>query len=505
MLLRDPRLIIVTDRIRSPTTHTYRIQWKPATPVEVRNQSVPGFATKQIFVDPGQPSFKTRNPAIPNLSIYPFSALPLSVERATGVGALNEPYCAYTFQGQGEMTVVTVLYPRPTMEADVKQISSLKGAENTAGFKTELNDGTLVTYQAAAQAAPLNVGEVAGTASGLLWVRGSNGTEYGLALDCRALKLRDKNQPKLPASDFEFVISTSKRSFFSLSALGELASRGKSSALSYTPIYRPLALVEFLPKADVFTDKVEVAMSSATPDAEIRYTLDGTDPTDNSPLYNGPVTLASTCQVKARSFRKGVTKVPPTASGTEASAVTWAIYTRKAPFEPPKQEATLPGINFAYYEGDFSLSSPTIDIFKPVKTGVVKELFDFSARQTKNNYAFVYGGFIDIPQDGVYSFHAPMELIYPIMDAGYDLCVFLGREEWYPATRWHNYGAWSVPLKKGSYPFKVTYVDQRPGWEKWHYPEGRKKEWMWDGEKPALLISGPGLEKQPIPASMLKR
>jgi hypothetical protein len=302
--------------------------------------------------------------------------------------------------------------------------------------------------------------------------------------------------PKLPSADFKYVLSPSKRFGFG----------PWSVSFSCTPIYRPLALVEFLPKADVFTDKVDVAMSCATPGADIRYTLDGSDPMGNSPLYTGPVTLTSTRQVKARSFRRGVTNVPPTASGTEASAVMGAIYTKQVPLEPQKGAPTSQGISYAYYEGDFSLSAPTIDIFKPAKTGTVKELFDLTARQTNSNYALVYYGFIDIPRDGIYSFHAPMELVYPIMDAGYDLRMFLGGEEWYPATRWHNYGVWSVPLKKGLYPLKVVYVDQRPGIKKqWHYPEPQNiNEWVWDGEKPVIEISGPGLEKQPISAAMLR-
>jgi hypothetical protein len=162
-----------------------------------------------------------------------------------------------------------------------------------------------------------------------------------------------------------------------------------------------------------------------------------------------------------------------------------------------------PGLKCDYYEGDWSLSAPTIDIMKPVRSDVVPELFDLNLRKTQGKYGFVYSGYLVIPQDGVYSFHAPQEMVYPIMDAAYDLRVFLAGEEWYPATRHHNYGVWSVPLQAGAYPFKVVYVDQRPGIEKWHYGEKRNPDWMWDGEKPLLEISGPGLAKQPVPSMML--
>jgi hypothetical protein len=152
-----------------------------------------------------------------------------------------------------------------------------------------------------------------------------------------------------------------------------------------------------------------------------------------------------------------------------------------------------------YEENPLQLSSYVLEMIKPAKTGVAKELFDISAKGTNGVYAFVYYGFIDIPVDGVYSFHAPMEFINPAIDCGYELRVFLGNKEWYPATRIHNYGTWSVPLQKGLHPFKVVWVDQRKQ-DVW---DGENRDRVWDGEKPALEISGPGLNRQPIPVSML--
>lgn len=46
---------------------------------------------------------------------------------------------------------------------------------------------------------------------------------------------------------------------------------------------------------------------------DIRYTLDGSDPTETSPLYKGPITLTTTTVVKARAFGKGV---PPSFTAT---------------------------------------------------------------------------------------------------------------------------------------------------------------------------------------------
>jgi hypothetical protein len=147
----------------------------------------------------------------------------------------------------------------------------------------------------------------------------------------------------------------------------------------------------------------------------------------------------------------------------------------------------------------------------PARTGPVKDLLDLSFRKTTGKYGFVNSGYLEIPADGVYSFHAPFEFVWP-GDSGYDLRFFLmfgeqgrGRwEEWYPGTRALNHGTWSVPLKKGKYAYRLEYVDQRPGADQWVYPEFKSTARVWNGEKPVIEISGPGLERQPIPARMLQ-
>lgn len=50
----------------------------------------------------------------------------------------------------------------------------------------------------------------------------------------------------------------------------------------------------------------KVNITSRIPGAEIHYELDGSDPTVNSPLYIGPVTITESCQVRARAFKFGM-------------------------------------------------------------------------------------------------------------------------------------------------------------------------------------------------------
>ena len=76
---------------------------------------------------------------------------------------------------------------------------------------------------------------------------------------------------------------------------------------------------------------------------------------------------------------------------------------------------------------------------------------------------------------------------------------------WYPATRLHGFGTWSMPLKQGFHEIKIIYVDFRmDGGKRLNRVEG-VRDCVWSGEKPALLLSGPGISKQPIPAVWLWR
>ncbi len=62
----------------------------------------------------------------------------------------------------------------------------------------------------------------------------------------------------------------------------------------------------FSPAAGTFLESVTVTLSSATPGASIRYTLDGSPATDASPLYTAPFTLGTPTTVSARAFAVGL-------------------------------------------------------------------------------------------------------------------------------------------------------------------------------------------------------
>ena len=59
------------------------------------------------------------------------------------------------------------------------------------------------------------------------------------------------------------------------------------------------------PAGGAFSRPLEVELSADQPEVEIRYTLDGSHPTGESPLYRRPILLAESAELEARAFREG--------------------------------------------------------------------------------------------------------------------------------------------------------------------------------------------------------
>lgn len=59
------------------------------------------------------------------------------------------------------------------------------------------------------------------------------------------------------------------------------------------------------PDGGNFAGKTQVQITSTTPGARIHFTLDGSEPTEKSPIYSEPVLLLGNTHVRARSFRDG--------------------------------------------------------------------------------------------------------------------------------------------------------------------------------------------------------
>jgi hypothetical protein len=242
-----------------------------------------------------------------------------------------------------------------------------------------------------------------------------------------------------------------------------------------------------LPELPEFTDSVRIMLVQGTP-TEVRYTLDGSEPTTASPVYHAPFVVRRTTTVRARAFVDGQPAMAPEAR-TEY---------RKVPGRPPTAVAAghlAAGLDYEFYadttrEPAFRMNWPVRwrvehretrpDDLRPTKTGTVPN-FSLSPRDTNEMFAFRYTGYIRVPRTGVYTFTALSDDGAQLWIGDQSVFGSLGQS---PKTT-ETWG--QIALQAGVHPLTLGYFQA-------YGPMALE-----------LYIQGPGMRRQRIPASMLFR
>jgi len=496
---------IVVDRLQSSSPRQYSLDWRLPTPPVRQFEGKPApnykgksFAVESVQINPSHQNIVTAAADMPNLQIRHFGpAMEFSTEREDGEAVKDDYTLRYklydfwrisgTWKSTGNDLIVSLIEVIPAGAApQIGEIETLGDGKNTRGFKATINNGKNIAFLASANGdAELKAAGIPATADVLL-ICGN----HGISLGCN--KFQDK---ETASGDFEFNIE-------------------KDSTTSMTTIWSPIAPVKIEPRRNVISGDEPITLSCATEGVEIHYTLDGREPDLQSILYTGPITVNGSVMIKARAFRPGLARVPTTPAGTKATVTAVANYIRQealAPVAALGDNRYTSGLNAEYYEGDWKDLVFFPESAKPQKKQNVRNLFERCSPNVEKVFGWTYSGFLAIPADGVYTFHAPLEMVTSPQEPGYALRLFVGQEklsngkasgnlnEWYPATTRHAYGTWSIALKKGLQPFKLIYVDYRTdAVERFNHP-GMLLNTIWSGATPDLRVSGPGIDRQPIP------
>lgn len=485
--VRAGGLWIVTDRLRSAEAHDYALDWRfGILPGKVATDFLP----EHITVAGSEGRITTARPNGSNATLRHFSSSPLTFSTSEQRTPPDRGYRLHdfltvsgTWKAQGASAVVTAILPRRMGKTDdLAEVKSLN-APGVVGFSGVMPDGRRVTYVAAVDGVTrLVIGDLSGEAEALLVTVAADGARNGVVLGARSLQVAGKTMV-LPQADAEFSLS--------------------GRTWTTTAIHTPLSPVAIAPGTTVFTGEQAVTLSCATPGAEIRYTLDGSDPTLASPRYTASFTINASTVVKARALRPGLAVMPSTLSGTHVSVVTRADFTRSEfipAVTPPKTVAGLRHDTIAGRWQDLIMRPGRVPV---MKQGVVDRPFALASRSDAPTWGVRYRGWIEVPADGVYTVHAPTESFMPNIMAGYDLVVRIAGREWYPATTLHGLGTWSLALRKGAHAIEITYADLRgDAPARLNAPGGQPL--VWAGEVPDLRLSGPGIPPAAIPAAMLR-
>lgn len=218
---------------------------------------------------------------------------------------------------------------------------------------------------------------------------------------------------------------------------------------------------------NLFMESVDVTLASATSETQIRYTLDGNEPTEVSLLYEKPLNLDKTVLIKAKGFKEGF--VP---SRTLSIQATKAELRNSLNVQPTKN-----GTSYKYYEGTYQKvadveKSPLLD------SGIMPEPSIKGAKQ-EDHFGYIFSGLINVPEDGVYTFQTRSDDGSILIIDNEKVVDNDSSHAAIPATG-------RITLKKGYHPYTLYYFEDY---------EGEHLSWAWKTPSSKELVS--------IPASAL--
>jgi len=218
----------------------------------------------------------------------------------------------------------------------------------------------------------------------------------------------------------------------------------------------------------IFLDKLSVSISTKIQGAAIHYTVNGDEPSINSPITKGEVIINRSMTIKTKCFL-GSKAITETAT---------AFFEKVKPAPAVDRQDFSRGLDYKVYDGSFD-SLPNFSELKESANGTVKD-FDISLRKGTDKFAYVFEGYINIPGDAIYKF-------YTSSDDGSQL--FIDDKLIVDNDGLHGMleKSGQAPLAKGRHKIKVLFFERSGG-------DDLDVQWQ-----------GPGFKKQPIPSSVLFR
>lgn len=235
----------------------------------------------------------------------------------------------------------------------------------------------------------------------------------------------------------------------------------KAEWMPYSFTKHPTVSIPYIDKdLYLFENEISADLQSATPGATIHYTLDGTEPSEKSPIYERPIVLDTTTGIKAKAYKKGFTP-----------SKTYAIKATKAVLRPALSvNPTQQGVAYSYFEGTFQWIAD-LQKAKVIEQDIMLEPSIKDSKQ-EDHFGYIFSGYIYTPVDGVYEFctrsdngsilYIDNEMVVN-NDASHAAIDATGR----------------IPLQKGFHAFNLHYFEDYEGeflgWS-WRTPSMDKLE-----------------------------
>ena len=225
--------------------------------------------------------------------------------------------------------------------------------------------------------------------------------------------------------------------------------------------FSSVQLIE-IPLATVFSQPGEVAMPYIknnpqlinpeneleifcfTTEAQVRYTLDGTVPNENSSLYQNPIKLSNSGTLSIKAFKEGM----------KPSKVFKTIVILDKYHDSEKVKSVKNGLNYSYFEGEFVSVADIEDTGSFIKKGIT-DIPNLSMASAEDHFGITFSGYIYAPVTGLYTFALKSDDGSTLRISGVDLVDNDGSHSIKSIVG-------KIKLKKGYHPIELRYIED---WE----------------------------------------
>lgn len=216
-----------------------------------------------------------------------------------------------------------------------------------------------------------------------------------------------------------------------------------------------------------FDASFTAGISCHTPDVQIRYTMDGSEPVETSKLYEGPFTITDECTLRIRAFKDGWQPSP--VFSCRAFPIDYLAAVNAGSLKN--------GCQYTYHRGTFK-NVAQVSASPVVSRGTLPAP-SIKGATDDDHFGFIFNGYIDVPEEGLWEFAVTSDDGAVLELDGRLVVNGDGSHANFKATG-------HVGLRKGLHKFRLRYLEDY---------EGQNLEWAW---------KRPGTEEfEPIPDSAI--
>lgn len=184
----------------------------------------------------------------------------------------------------------------------------------------------------------------------------------------------------------------------------------------------------------LLTSQRPIKLKKPIKNSIVRYTLDGSEPTEKSKLYSQPLNISKASLLNTKTFLKnGKTSV--------TTSLTISLI-----------DTTMNGINYKYYEGDWT-SAPNFETLTPTKSGKLYHISLSDIKPREDQFGVVLNGLIKIVKAGEYTFYLSSDDGSKFYFNNYELINNDGLHGTKDVSA-------KINLTAGKYPFRILYFEK---------------------------------------------